>query len=55
MKALNRSNDDFGLIGYKFNMRAKLREKTEGYEEQEIYSVATLLDPRLVCGYVSYF
>ena len=48
MNALDRGNDNFGQIGYKFNMRAKLREKTEGYEDNYIYSVATLLDPRSV-------
>ena len=46
MTALDRGNADFGLIGYKFNMRAKLREKTCEYEGLDIYSVATLLDPR---------
>ena len=51
MTALDRGNSDFGLLGYKFNMRAKLREQTCSYEEKDIYSVATLLDPR----YVLYF
>ena len=50
MTALDRGND-FGQVGYKFNMRAKLREVTEGYEEKDIYSVATLLDPRYKDGY----
>ena len=51
MTALDRGNNDFGQVGYKFNMRAKLREVTEGYEEKDIYSVATLLDPRYKDGY----
>lgn len=46
MTALDRGNADFGIIGYKFNMRSKLRYKTSDYEEKEIYSLATLLDPR---------
>ena len=57
MTALDRGNSDFSLIGYKFNMRAKLREQTGNYEQADIYSVATLLDPRYILYYniLTYF
>ena len=51
MTALDRGNADFGIIGYKFNMRSQLRYKTSDYEEKEIYSIATLLDPRYPLNY----
>ena len=51
MTALDHGNADFGIIGYKFNMRSKLRYKTSDYEENEIYSIATLLDPRYPLNY----
>ena len=51
MTVLDRGNADFGIIGYKFNMRAKLRYKTSDYEEKEIYSIATLLEPSYPANY----
>ena len=51
MTALDRGNADFGIIGYKFNKRAKLRYNTSDYEEKEMYSIATLLDPRYPLNY----
>ena len=48
LTALDRAENDMGIIGYKFNMRAKLRAMMGHFEENgnDAYSVATLLDPR---------
>ena len=48
LAALDRGENDMGIIGYKFNMRVKLRAMMGHFEEDghDIYSVATLLDPR---------
>ena len=46
LAALDRGNDDLGVVGYKFNLRSKLREKMGHFESIDIYSLATLVDPR---------
>ena len=44
--ALDKDKEDMELLGYKFNMRSKLRAMMGGFEEKEIYGLATLVDPR---------
>ena len=46
LAALNKTKDDMELLGYKFNLRSKLWSMMGGFEEQEIYALATLVDPR---------
>ena len=46
LAALDRGNDDLGVAGYKFNLRSKLRDKMGHFESIDIYSLATLVDPR---------
>ena len=50
LAALDRGENDMGIIGYKFNMRAKLRAMMGHFEEDgnDAYSVATIVDPRCV-------
>ena len=46
LAALDRGDNDMGVIGYKYNMRSKLREKMGHFEGVDNYSMATLVDPR---------
>ena len=50
LAALDRGENDMGIIGYKFNMRAKLRDMMGHYEEDgnDACSVATIVDPRFL-------
>jgi len=47
LEALVWCADDATLMGYKFNLRSKLRHKMGHLETVMHYAVATLLDPRL--------
>ena len=46
LAALDRGENDMGIIGYKFNMRAMMGHFKE--DGNDAYSVATIVDPRCV-------
>jgi hypothetical protein len=46
LDALAQGKNDAGVIGYKFNLRSRLRESMGDFEKDPTYAVATLLDPR---------
>ena len=46
LDALSRGTNDAGIIGYKFNLRSKLRESMGDFEKNLNYAMATLVDPR---------
>jgi hypothetical protein len=46
LNALAQGKNDAGVIGYKFNLRSRLRDSMGDFEKNPTYAVATLLDPR---------
>jgi hypothetical protein len=46
LNALARGKDDAGVIGYKYNLRSKLRESMGDLEKNLDYALATQVDPR---------
>ena len=49
MHSLERTEMDYGVIGWKANLKERITERLGNVEFEESYSVATLLDPRLIC------
>ena len=47
MHSLERTGKDYGVIGWKANLKERITERLGNVDFEESYSVATLLDPRL--------
>ena len=48
MHSLDRTENDYGVIGWKAKLKESINQRLGRIEFEEQYSVATLLDPRLV-------
>ena len=48
MHSLDRTENDHGVIGWKAKLKESINQRLGRIEFEEQYSVATLLDPRLV-------
>ena len=48
MHSLDRTENDHGVIGWKAKLKESISQRLGRIEFEEQYSVATLLDPRLV-------
>ena len=48
MHSLDRTENDHGVIGWKAKLKETISQRLGRIEFEEQYSVATLLDPRLV-------
>jgi hypothetical protein len=46
LRALDRAEGDLGVIGWKARLRERVMVRLGNVENENIYSVATLLDPR---------
>ena len=48
LHSLERTENDYGVIGWKAKLKERILERLGNVEFQESYSVATLVDPRLI-------
>ena len=48
LHSLERTENDYGVIGWKAKLKERILERLGNVEFEESYSVATLVDPRLI-------